>query len=344
MQMEIAGRVIGDSHPPLIVAEISANHLQDLERAKQLVVAASEVEADAVKLQTYHPDSITIDSDSPDFTIESGPWVGKTLHELYSEAYTPWEWHEELFDLAESLGLIMFSSPFDREALGLLETLSCPAYKIASFELVDIGLISAAADTGKPLLISTGMADEEEIREALTVVGDKGPALLHAVSAYPSAENEANLLRMLRLKQVFQTIVGISDHSRGTFVAACAAAMGAAVIEKHLTLRRTDGGPDAEFSLEPSEFRQLVLDCKRAWRVRGSGEIRPGVSERGNVELRRSLYVTNDISEGELFTPHNVRSVRPGKGLAPKHMPQVLGRRASRDLLRGTALSWDDIL
>lgn len=342
-ELRIGTQAIGGGGPPFIVAEISANHLQDLGRAKELVHAASEAGASAVKLQTYDPDSITLNVDGSEFRIESGPWAGKTLHQLYREAYTPWEWHEELFALADAIGITIFSSPFDDDAVRLLESLGCPAYKIASFELIDTGLIATAAATGKPLLISTGMANEAEISDALGCVPEGRTVLLHAVSAYPTSEADANLLRMEGLEDAFGTPVGLSDHSPGSFIASCAVALGASVVEKHLTIRRDDGGPDAVFSLEPEEFQGLVDNCQRAWSARGRKDLIPSDAERNNIHLRRSLYAVEDIKEGDEFTRFNIRSIRPGLGLPPKHLSDLLGKRATKAIRRGTPLDWDAV-
>jgi len=341
--VSIAGRPIGPEHPPYIVAELSANHNGDIERAFDIIAAAQEAGADAVKLQTYTADTITIDHDGPDFRIKGGLWDGRLLYELYNEAHTPFEWHEALFAKARELGITMFSSPFDPTAIDLLAGLDAPAYKIASFEAVDPHLIRRAAATGKPLIVSTGMAGLGEIEEAVTAAragGDGGLVLLHCVSAYPAPAAEINLRTIPHLAQAFGVPAGLSDHTMGTHVAVAAVAMGACLIEKHFTLRRADGGPDSTFSLEPRELRQLVRDTSEAWAALGSVSYAREASEAGNLAFRRSLYAVRDIAAGETFTADNVRIIRPGFGLAPRHLDQVLGARAATAVPRGTAITW----
>ena len=345
-ELSIGGRLIGPAHPPFIVAELSSNHKGEIKRALALLEAAKEAGADAVKLQTYTADTITIDHDGPGFRIEGGLWDGRTLYQLYQEAHTPWEWHEELFAKGRELGLTVFSSPFDHSAIDLLESLDAPAYKIASFEVIDLPLIKRAAAAGKPLVISTGMANLDEIREAVGAArraGCESIALLHCTSGYPTPPEDTNLRALPRLAQEFDVVAGLSDHTRGIAVAVTAIAFGAAVIEKHFTLRRSDGGPDAEFSLEPDEFAELADGCRTAWAALGRAEVGCAPSEKPNKLFRRSLYVVEDIPEGERFTPRNLRSIRPGYGLAPKHLPEVLGRRAARRLTRGTPLDWSAV-
>lgn len=342
--VEIAGRRIGPDDPPYVIAELSGNHNGELARALELVEAAAEAGADAVKLQTYTADTITIDHDGPGFRIEGGPWGGRTLHDLYSEAHTPWEWHPALFAKARECGIPVFSSPFDPTAVEFLETLEAPAYKIASFEIVDLPLIRRVAATGKPMVISTGMANLDEIDEAVSAARDGGAkeiVLLHCISGYPTPPEEANLRRIGRLAERFDCVIGLSDHTLGTDVAVAAVALGARVIEKHVTLRRADGGPDAEFSLEPPEFARLVGGVRTAFAALGTADYGRAGSEAGNAAFRRSLYVVCDIAAGETFTEQNVRSIRPGHGLAPKHLPEVLGRRAVRPVSRGTPFSLD---
>lgn len=297
-----------------------------------------------MKLQTYTADTITLDHDGPGFVIEGGLWNGRRLYDLYREAHTPWEWHPALFEHARKIGITCFSSPFDPSAVELLENLGAPAYKIASFEVIDIPLIERAAATGKPLIISTGMANSEEIYDAVAAArraGAGGVALLHCVSGYPTPASEANLLRIQALSRDFDCPIGLSDHSMGIEVAVAAVALGATIIEKHMTLARADGGPDAEFSLEPHEFAELVRGARNAFAALGAPEHGRAASEQGNVAYRRSLYVVRDIAAGELFTDQNVRSIRPGYGLAPKLLPAVIGRRAARDIARGTPLALD---
>jgi N-acetylneuraminate synthase len=340
----IAGREIGPEHPPLVIAELSGNHNQSLERALRLIDAAADCGAEAVKLQTYTADTITIAHDGPGFRIESGLWAGRTLHELYREAFTPYEWHETLFAHARARGLICFSSPFDDTAVDLLQSLDAPAYKIASFEAVDVPLIRRAAATDKPLIISTGMTSTGEIAEALAAAmdaGEGGVALLHCVSAYPARYADANLRAIPRLAADYGCIAGLSDHTPGTATAVTAIALGAAIVEKHFTLDRADGGPDAAFSLEPEELKRLVEDCRHAWEALGDASLNRGEAETANKQFRRSLYVVRDVAAGAALTPENVRSIRPGFGLAPKTLPDVLGRPAARALKRGEPLAWD---
>jgi len=340
----ISGRPIGPDHPPYVIAEMSGNHNGDIDRAFALIDAAKESGADAVKLQTYTADTITIDHHGPGFDIEGGLWAGRSLYELYQEAGTPWEWHAALFEHAAKRGITVFSSPFDPTAVVFLEELGAPAYKIASFELVDLPLIELCAWTGKPLIMSTGMASEQEIAEAVDTArqaGNEQIVLLHCVSGYPTAIADSNLRRIPRLADRFGTLIGLSDHTPGTVVPTAATALGARVIEKHFTLRRADGGPDAAFSLEPEELRQLVEGTRAGWEALGDGVERVEASEAGSVQFRRSLYVVADIPAGGTFTPDNIRSIRPGFGLAPKEIRQILGKRARHAVPRGTPLGWD---
>jgi len=342
--MKIAGRSIGPDHEPFVICELSGNHNGSLERALALVDAAAATGADAIKIQTYTPDTITIDSDRPEFVLHGGLWDGRTLYDLYGEAYTPWDWHKPLFERARAHGVPMFSTPFDDTAVDLLESLDAPAYKIASFELVDLPLIERVAATGKPLIMSTGMASEVEIEEAVQAARNAGSGelvLLHCVSSYPAAIDQANVRTVPALAERFGVIGGLSDHTPGTAASVAAVAQGAAVIEKHFTLARADGGPDADFSLEPAEFAALVRDCKDAWRSLGKAGLSRSGTERANAQLRRSLYVVADVPAGGVITPQNVRSIRPGLGLAPKDLPRVLGMRAARALTRGEPLSWE---
>jgi pseudaminic acid synthase len=342
-EITIAGRRIGPGHPPYVIAEMSGNHNGDIKRAFALLEAAKKAGADAVKLQTYTADTITIDHDGPGFRIEGGLWNGRTLYELYQEAHTPWEWHPQLFARARELGIAIFSSPFDATAIEFLETLGAPAFKIASFEAIDLPLIQRAAKTGKPLIISTGIASLGEIAEAVEAAraaGGREIALLHCTSGYPTPPADSNLHTLPHLAAAFGVVAGLSDHTPGTAVPVAAVALGASVIEKHFTLRRADGGPDAAFSLEPEELAELVANCRTAWTALGKVSYELEASEKGNKTFRRSLYAVQDIPAGGHFTAENVRSIRPGYGLPPKHLSEVLGRRAGRAIARGTPLAW----
>lgn len=344
--MTIDGRKIGAGAPPYIVAELSANHQGDIEHALSLIVAAKHAGADAVKIQTYTADTITIDIDGPGFKIESGLWRGRTLYELYQEASTPWEWHADLFAKARELDLTIFSSPFDPSAVDFLESLGSPAYKVASFEIVDLPLIERIAATEKPIIMSTGMASAGEIEEAVQAArgaGCKEIALLHCTSGYPTPPEDSNLATLGELTR-HDVVTGLSDHTLGIAVPVGAVALGAAIIEKHMTLRRADGGLDSTFSLEPEELAEMVEACLIVSKAVGRSEYGLAPSEVENVVLRRSLYVVADIKAGEAFTQENIRSIRPGHGLPPKHLPDFLGRRAGRDLPRGTPLHWSDLV
>jgi N-acetylneuraminate synthase len=344
--LSIAGRPIGPEHPPFIIAELSGNHNGSLDRALALIDAAAEAGADAVKLQTYTADTITLDHDGPGFRLEGGLWSGRTLYELYSEAFTPFAWHAALFARARDRGLIVFSSPFDETAIELLEQLDAPAYKIASFEAVDLPLIARAARGGKPLIISTGMTDRAEIAaavDAALAAGAGGVALLHCVSAYPARYDEANLTMIPRLAAEFDCVIGLSDHTPGTAAAVAAVALGARIVEKHVTLARADGGPDSAFSLEPAELKALVEDCRNAFTALGAADYRRSETEAHNRQFRRSLYIVRDVVAGQPLSALDVRSIRPGFGLEPSRLPQVLGRRATRALKRGEPLAWDMI-
>jgi len=341
--IHIAGRAIGPGEPPYVIAEMSGNHNGDIGRAFALIEAAKEAGADAVKLQTYTADTITIDFDSALFRIEGGLWAGRTLHELYREAHTPWDWHERLFAKAAALDLAIFSSPFDPTAVDFLNALGAPAFKIASFEAIDLPLIRKAAASGKPLIVSTGMADLGEIAEAVEAarsVPGSGLVLLHCVSGYPTPAEEANLRTIPHLAEAFDVAVGLSDHTLDNAAAVAAVALGACVIEKHFTLRRADGGPDAAFSLEPQELAQLVRGVRTAWEALGRIDYGRKPSEAASAPFRRSLFVVRDIAAGDELTAENVRSIRPGYGLPPKHLPELLGRRAARSLKRGEPLDW----
>lgn len=340
----IAGRALGAGHSPYVIAELSGNHNGDISRALKLIDIAKTAGCDAVKLQTYTADTITINHDSPDFRIKGGLWDGRLLYELYGEAHTPWDWHERLFSHAREIGIACFSSPFDESAVAFLEKLGAPAYKIASFEIVDTPLIRRAAEAGKPLIISTGMATLEEIDEALATARGAGAtaiSLLHCISAYPAPAEEANLSRIKALQERYGIPIGLSDHTMGSEVAIAAVALGAAIIEKHITLAREDGGPDAAFSLEPAELKGVVDGARTAHLALGKADYGHTKSETPNLSFRRSLYAVKDIAKGEVLTAQNIRSIRPGYGLPPKHFDEVIGTKAKRELKRGTALSWD---
>jgi len=344
--IEIAGRRIGADHEPYVICELSGNHNGSFERAIQLLEAAAATGADAIKIQSYTPDTITIDHDGPGFRIEGGLWDGRTLYDLYSEAQTPFEWHEPLFRRARELGVTLFSSPFDETAVDLLEELGAPAYKIASFEAVDLPLVAYAASKRKPMIISTGMANIDEIGEAVRTARENGCeelVLLHCVSSYPAPDEQSNVRTVPDLAERFGVVSGLSDHTFGSAVAVASIALGGCVVEKHFTLRRADGGPDASFSLEPDEFRVLVEDCKRAWRSLGKATYDLQGCEKGSITFRRSIYVVRDVAAGEELTRENVRSIRPGYGLPPKHLPELLGRHAARDLKRGEPLDWPSV-
>jgi len=342
--MQIDTRTIGHDHPPYVIAELSANHNGNINQAFAIMEAAKAAGADAVKIQTYRPDTITIDHDGPEFTIKGGLWDGQRLYDLYEWAHTPWDWHAALFEKARALDITLFSSPFDPTAVDLLESLGAPAYKIASFELVDLPLVQRVAATGKPMIMSTGMADATEIGEALEAArgaGARDVILLHCVSGYPAPASDYNLATLPDMAERFGVMTGLSDHTLDNTAAITAVGLGAVMIEKHVTLDRQGGGPDDSFSLEPPELAQLVQGARTAWEARGRVDYGLKSSEQGNAQFRRSLYVVQDIPEGGTLTADNVRSIRPGFGLAPKHYDTVLGQRANRALPRGTALSWD---
>jgi pseudaminic acid synthase len=342
----IAGRRIGNGQPPYIIAELSGNHNGKIERALVLMEMAKKRGADAVKLQTYTADTMTIDHKGPGFQIEGGLWGGRSLYELYQEAQTPWAWHADLFAKGRDIGITVFSTPFDRSAVDFLEKLDAPAYKIASFELIDRGLIEYVAATGKPMVMSTGMASLGEMEEAIAWArgaGCKELALLHCVSGYPTAPGDANLRTIAHLRSMFGASTGLSDHTLGVGVSVAAVALGAALIEKHVTLARADGGPDAAFSLEPDELEDLVKNCRLAWEALGSVSYQTAPSEAPSLVFRRSLYAVADIKEGETIDERNVRCIRPGFGLPPKFLPELLGKTAARAIPRGTPLAWGDI-
>lgn len=338
----INGRPIGSDFPPYIVAELSANHNGSLETAFRIIEEANNAGADAVKLQTYTPDTITLKCDREEFVIHGGLWDGRTLYDLYEEAHTPWSWHKPLFEHARKLGITIFSSPFDNTAVDLLEDLNAPAYKIASFEAVDLPLIKYVAGTGKPMIISTGMADAEEIQEAIDAAragGCKELAILHCVSGYPAPAEDYNLRTIPDMIERFGLVTGLSDHTLDNITAITSVVMGASIIEKHFTLDRSGGGPDDSFSLEPAELVALCRDSKTAWAALGKVDYGCKSSEQGNVKFRRSLYFVKDLKAGGVITADAVRSVRPGFGLAPKHIDDILGRRLNIDVTANTPVS-----
>ncbi|MDW5378869.1 pseudaminic acid synthase [Halomonas sp. HP20-15] len=344
--IEIAGRRIASDMPPYIIAELSANHNGRLETALNIIDEAKKAGADAVKLQTYRPDTITLDSDHEDFIIEGGLWDGRRLYELYEEAHMPWEWHKPLFEHARKLGITIFSSPFDATAVDLLEDLNAPAYKIASFEAVDLPLIEYVARTGKPMIISTGMADAEEIQEAIDAArgaGCRELAILQCVSGYPAPAEDYNLRTIPDMIERFGLVTGLSDHTLDNTTAITSVALGASLIEKHFTLDRSAGGPDDSFSLEPADLANLCRDSKTAWAALGEVDYGRKSSEQGNVQFRRSLYFVKDLQTGQAITEDAVRSVRPGYGLAPKHYRDIVGKRVTRDCKANTPTSFEVI-
>lgn len=345
----IDNRKVGPDHQPFIIAEMSGNHNQSLERALEIVEAAARAGAHALKIQTYTADTMTIESDQSDFFINDADslWKGQSLYSLYQQAYTPWEWHKAIFDRCKELGMIGFSTPFDETAVDFLESLDVPCYKIASFENTDLPLLRKVASTGKPMIVSTGMASVAELDELVNTVrtaGCKDLILLKCTSSYPATPENSNIRTIPHMQQLFDVQVGLSDHTLGTGVAVASVALGATVIEKHFTLNRADGGVDSAFSLEPEEMRLLVLETERAWQ--GLGFVSYGASERekSSMKFRRSLYVVKDMKAGEAFTPDNLRVIRPGFGLPPKYQDLLLGKRVKRDIPRGTAVTLDLIL
>jgi pseudaminic acid synthase len=345
VSFQIGRRRVGPGQPCFIVAEVSANHNQSLSRAAEIIRAARLAGADAVKLQTYTPDTLTIDCDREWFRIPDGTlWGGKTLHQLYGEAFTPWEWHAELFRIAREEGLESFSTPFDATAVSFLEGLGTPVYKVASFELVDTLLLEAIGRTGKPVIMSIGMATVGEIHAAVVTLRSAGAgpiALLKCTSAYPASPESMNLRTIPNLRDTFRVVAGLSDHTMGGAVAVAAVALGAAIVEKHLTLSRSNGGPDAAFSMEPPEFGRMVEDVRQAEAAMGGISYERTPDEAGNIRFRKSLFSVENIEAGESFTPTNVRCIRPGHGLEPRHLPAVLGRTAATRIARGTPMRWD---
>jgi pseudaminic acid synthase len=343
--IRVGDRTIGRGQPAYLVAEMSGNHNGDIRRAIAIIHAAAEAGADAVKLQTYTPDTLTIACDRPDFVVPGqGPWSGRTLYDLYREAHTPYEWHPRLFETARGRGIQIFSTPFDDSAVRLLEQLGVPAYKVASFEMVDDGLLRIVGRTGKPVILSTGMASLEEIAHAvatLRAAGSGGIVVLKCTSSYPAPDAEMRLATIPVLGSATGCPVGLSDHSLGGTAAVSAVMLGACLIEKHFTLSRAEGGVDSQFSLEPAEFHQLVTEVRRAEAMLGEPGFGPGIAEEGSVVFRRSLYVVEDVKKGAALTPRNVRSIRPGYGLSPRYLDLVIGKKAARACARGTPVTWD---
>ncbi|MCI3195516.1 pseudaminic acid synthase [Bacillus sp. HU-1818] len=347
-EINIDGRSIGPHHPPFIIAEMSGNHNQSLERAFKIIEAAAKAGAHALKIQTYTADTMTLNMNTKDFTIEDNNslWSGSTLYTLYQQAYTPWEWHKPIFDKCRELGMIPLSTPFDESAVDFLEDLGVPIYKIASFENTDIPLIKKVAATGKPIIISTGMATVAEIDETIRAAkeaGCKELILLKCTSTYPASPENTNISTIPHMKELFNCQVGLSDHTMGTGVAVASVALGATVIEKHFTLSRADGGVDSAFSLEPPELKELVIETERAWQALGQITYGPTDKEKASLKFRRSIYVTNDIKAGDMFTKENIKVVRPGYGLEPKYFDLIIGRTAKKHISAGTPLEWDSI-
>ena len=341
----IAERQIGEAFPPYIVAELSANHNGCLETAVQIIEEAAKAGADAVKLQTYRPDTITLKSDSEHFKINGGLWDGRTLYDLYQEAHMPWEWHKPLFDYARKIGITIFSTPFDASAVDFLENLDTPAYKIASFEVVDLPLIRYVASTGKPVIISTGMADADEIAEAIEAARDGGGkeiAILHCVSGYPAPAEDYNLRTIPDMQKRFGLVTGLSDHTMDNTTAIASVCLDASIIEKHFTLNRAGGGPDDSFSLEPEELAALCRSSKNAWNILGCVDYGKKSSEQGNLQFRRSLYYVSDLKVGDLLTKEDIKSIRPGHGLAPKFFHSLLGRKLVKNINKHSPVQLDD--
>jgi pseudaminic acid synthase len=344
--IRIAKQQIGRSHRPFLIAEMSGNHNQSLERALQIVEAAAQAGAHALKIQTYTPDTMTVDLDEREFHIadENSLWKGTSLYRLYEQAYTPWEWHAPIFERGRALGMLVFSTPFDESAVEFLEGLDVPCYKIASFENTDIPLIRRVAATGKPMIVSTGMATTAELDESVAAArstGCKDLVLLKCTSTYPASAANTNILTIPDLRERYECEAGLSDHTMGVGVAVASVALGATVIEKHFTLDRADGGVDSAFSMEPAEFAQLVTECERAWEALGRVSYGPTEAEKKSLQFRRSLYVVQDVKAGGVLSKDNVRAIRPGLGLPPKFLDQVIGKTAKQDIARGTALRWE---
>ncbi|KAK2620032.1 pseudaminic acid synthase [Leptospira interrogans] len=345
-KINIGNQKIGNVFKPFIIAEMSGNHNQSLEKALEIVDAAADAGAHAIKLQTYTADTITIDKKEGEFFISDPKslWKGESLYDLYKKAYTPWEWHESIFKRAKEKGIVCFSSPFDFTAVDFLESLNAPAYKIASFENIDLPLIRKVANTGKPIIISTGMANIQEIAEAVDTVratGNNQLILLKCTSTYPATPDNTNILTIPHMRELFQCEIGLSDHTLGIGVAVASVALGATVIEKHFTLSRAEGGVDSAFSMEPVEMKSLVTETERAWQSLGKITYGPTEKERASMVFRRSLYVVEDMNAGDKITERNVKSIRPGYGLPPKYLDVVVGKRVSHNVFRGTPVNWD---
>ncbi len=346
IEINVSGKTIGHSHAPFVIAEMSGNHNQSLERALEIVEEVAKTGAHALKIQTYTPDTMTLDLDEREFHISDSEslWAGTSLYKLYGEAYTPWEWHKPIFDRARELGVIPFSTPFDDTAVDFLESLDVPFYKIASFENTDLPLIRRVAATGKPLIISTGMATVAELDETVRAAreaGCKDLILLKCTSTYPATAENTNILTIPHMRELFGCEVGLSDHTMGIGVSVSSVALGATVIEKHFTLNRADGGVDSTFSMEPAEMSQLVIETRRAWQALGQVSYGTTNAEKKSIQFRRSLYVVQDMKNGDVLTQDNVRAIRPGLGLATKYLDFVLGKTVKQDVKRGTALGWD---
>ena len=342
--ISINNQTIGPNHPPFIIAELSANHNGSLERALQTIDAAQQAGANAIKLQTYTADTMTINCDHEDFMIKGGLWDGYKLYDLYRWAETPFEWHQAMFEHARKLGITVFSTPFDESAVDLLEQLDAPAYKIASFENTDLPLVRYVAKTGKPIIMSTGMATENEIAEAVDAARSSGCTelvLLHCISSYPAPINQANIRQLVELGQRFDVVPGLSDHTLGTTASVAAVALGACVIEKHFTISRADKGPDSEFSIEPGELQRLCRETHDVWQALGQVSYARQTSEKANKAFRRSIYFVRDLPAGSIIGPNDIRRIRPGMGLAPKHFNKLLGKRLKVAVDRGTATCWD---
>ena len=345
--ISIENRKISMDHPPYIIAEMSANHNGDIENAFKIIKEAKNASADAVKIQTYTADTITLKSNNEDFLIKDGLWAGRSLYNLYEEAHMPWDWHKPIFEYAHEIGITIFSSPFDKTAVDLLEKLNAPAYKIASFEAIDLPLIEYVASTSKPMIISTGMANKDEIKEAIKCAqsaGCKQLAILHCVSGYPAPSSEYNINTIEDMINEFNLVTGLSDHTQGNITALTSIAKGASIIEKHFTLDKSGGGPDDSFSLEPHEMESLCIESREAWECLGRINYGKKSSEIGNIKFRRSLYFTKDIKKGDVILSDSVRSVRPGYGVAPKHFDKVVGSIAKTNINKNTPVGKEYIL